>query len=326
MTLANALLIATGSVLLIDVAVRLFCGRIVLRHFERRIPFAVEQTTANPSAERIEFPSADGLTLRGSLLHHTDQKPRGLVIFCPELEGSHWSANAYAGGLFAGGYDVLSFDFRNQGESDSTPGYQPLHWVTEYEVSDVIAAIRYARSRADVGALPIGLFGISRGGGAALAAAVRTPDIQAVACEGAYSIESLMLHYVLRWASLYVPAWLMRRFPIWHVRGTLALVRWYSGWRRHVRYVTIEKALPVLKDRSVLMIAGGRDTYVTPKITEILAKRVDPRRELLWVAPDARHNEGRQVDQAGYDERLLETFRRLETPVPDRFPRLLHVA
>ncbi|MCC7424184.1 MAG: alpha/beta fold hydrolase [Planctomycetaceae bacterium] len=326
MSLANVLLVAAGALLVFDLIVRTICGRLVLRHFERKIPFAVEQATPNLSAERIEFPSADGLTLRGSLLRHTDQKPRGLVIFCPELEGSHWSANNYAAGLFAGGYDVLSFDFRNQGESDSTPGYEPMHWLTEYEVSDVLSAIRYARSRADIASLPIGLFGISRGGGAALAAAIRTPDVQVVACEGAYSTESLMLHYVLRWASLYVPAWVMRRLPIWHVRGTLVLVRWFSGWRKRVRHVTIERSLPVLSDRSILMIAGGRDTYVTPQITEILAKRVDPTRELLWVVPAARHNEARHVDQAGYDERLLEAFRRLETPVPDRFPRLLHVA
>lgn len=326
MSFAAVLLVAVGSTLLADIVVRLICGRLILRHFERKIPFAVENPPPNPAAEAISFPTTHGLTLRGSLLRHSDQKPRGLVIFCPELEGNHWSAATYASGLYAGGYDVLSFDFRNQGESDALPGYHPMHWLTEYEVSDVLAAVNYVRSRPDVAALPLGLFGVSRGGGAALAAAIRMPQVQVVACEGAYSTESLMLHFVLRWASLYVPSWLMRRLPIWHVRGTLALVRWASAARKRVRYVTIERALPVLKDRSILMIAGGRDTYVTPQITEILAKKIDPTRDLLWVVDDARHNEARHVDQSGYDERLLEAFRRLETPVPNRFPRLLHVA
>lgn len=43
----------------------------------------------------------------------------------------------YCQGLVVAGFHVLSVDFRNQGESDSIPGYVPIHWVSEYELDDV---------------------------------------------------------------------------------------------------------------------------------------------------------------------------------------------
>lgn len=324
----TALLLAAGILLLADLVLHLVAVRLVLPQFERKIPFGVEPAQPNPSAETVSFPTTNGLTLRGSYYKHTSQPSRGLILFCPELGGNHWSALSYAGGLFEAGYDILSFDFRNQGESDALPGYDPLHWLTEYEVQDVQAAMDFIQSRPDLAQQPLGLFGISRGGGAALAVATRRPDVRAIACEGAYSTESLLLHYALRWASLYLPAWLMRRLPLWHVRLTLAIARKVSERRRGCRLTLIERKLHRLAGRPVLMIAGGRDTYVSPQITGILASKVGAAHDPLWIVPKAKHNQAREIDKAGYDARLLEVFQGLKggaEPTPT-FPRLMSVA
>jgi pimeloyl-ACP methyl ester carboxylesterase len=282
----------------------------ILPILERSPPFGVESTTPCPHAEPVEFPTTDGLTLRGSLHLPAEGQPIGLIVFCPELEGDHWSAPRYCRGLIDAGFGILSFDFRNQGHSDHLAGYSPIHWLTEYEVSDVLAAVDFVKRTALIGDLPTGLLGISRGGSAALTAAARRPHIRGVACEGAFSISTMSLHYAMRWASLYMPHWVLSLFPIWHFRVTLALARWISQQRRHCRYVVLENWLPKLADRPILMIVDGRDTYVLPEISETLFGSF-PKGAQQWVVPSAKHNMARDVEPAEFDRRIVEFFSRI---------------
>jgi hypothetical protein len=39
--------------------------------------------------------------------------------------------HGYAPALLEAGFAVFSFDFRNQGSSDSLPGYHAKHWLSE---------------------------------------------------------------------------------------------------------------------------------------------------------------------------------------------------
>ncbi|HUG92741.1 MAG TPA: alpha/beta fold hydrolase [Planctomycetaceae bacterium] len=297
-----------AGVLLADLLVRALAVSAILPVFERRPPFAVEPAEPDPDVEPVAFATSHGLTLRGSLSRSLDRPSRGIVIFCPEMAGCHWQAPSYCQGLRRAGFDVLAFDFRNQGQSDSLAGYEPLHWVTEYEVADVRAAIEYVRSRDDLGGLPLGLFGISRGGGAALAAAARNGEVEAVACEGAFTTDALTLVYLYRWAELYVPNQIMRLIPHWHISGTLALARRVSQWRRACRYTVLECELLKLRDRAVLFIAGGRDTYVPPAVSEAMCRRIGGRRQRVWLVEEARHNLARRVDPDEYDRRLAAFF------------------
>ena len=125
------------------------------------------------SGEPVEFTTRDGLRLSGSYLATTAARRRGVIAFCHELNGDRWTALPYTRELLRRGFDVLTFDFRNHGDSGRITGYEPMPWVTNYEVLDVRAAIDYLAAREDVRALPIGLLGLSRGGTAALCAAAR---------------------------------------------------------------------------------------------------------------------------------------------------------
>ena len=297
--------------IVVDLTIHVISAMIALPLFERELTFSVEEVPPDPDAEQFCFPTSGGLTLRGSLLRQSQQPARGLILFCPELQGNHWSARWYCEGLIAAGFDVISFDFRNQGESDHMPGYVPLHWLTEFEVEDVAAAIAYVRGRGDLNGLPLGLFGMSRGGAAALAATVRDDSVQCVACEGAFSTESLSLHFTLRWASLYAPDWLLKIIPPWHLRLTLALVRLASQFRRRCRYTRLERQLSRLGNRPVMMISGERDTYVLPEITNMLSGHIDPGCRSTWIVPGAKHNGSRQVAAEEYDQRIAEFFSQL---------------
>ena len=299
----------------VDLVIRLiYVGKIVAV-FEQGPPVGAVPASPDPDVEVVRFPTSDGLTLAGSLHRGRQQPARGVVLFCPEFDGSHWSAANYCAGLLQADFDVFAFDFRNQGESDPQPGYRPLHWLTSYEVSDVNAAINYIGSRPDLRDLPLGLFGMSRGAGAALAAAATHPKIACIACDGAFTTMGLAVHYTRRWATLYVPAWLLKLLPVWHLRQTVVLARWRSQIRKGCRYTLLEKLFPRLRDRSVLLIAGQRDNYVPSEVTEILHRGLSPACGEIWFVPGARHNMARQSDPETYDRHLVRFFSQMTADV-----------
>jgi len=304
----NWLILILIVLVAIDLVVQCVYVRLVLRIFETKPPFSVPETSPDPGAEHVSCVTADGVTLRGSIHRNPGISPKGLILFCPELEGSHWSATSYAHGLLEDGFALLSFDFRCQGESDTQPGYSPLHWATTFELEDVRAALRFIESRSDLSELPLGIMGVSRGSAPALIAAAESSNVKAVCCEGAYSTDALLVHFISRWATLYVPRFLLPILPMWHIRVTSVLTRLTSQFLRKRRYVVLEKWLPKLKDRSVLLVAGERDNYVHPDVGRQLQKRIDSPAVQFWLVPSAKHNRARDVGPAEYDRRLRDFF------------------
>lgn len=293
----------------IDLLVTIGYAFIILPIFERIPPFGVHPVDPHPDAEEIFFQNAHGLTLRGSLYQHQKQPSRGLILFCPELAGSHWSVMSYCEGLWNAGFDLIAFDFRNQGESDFQAGYEPLHWLTEFELNDTLSAIDYIKSRDDLRNLPLGVMGISRGGTAAMAVAARCPEIECVACEGSYVTNDLFLHFALRWAALYAPDLMLKLSPMWHLKRTLNLARRISQWKRKCRYVLLEQYVPQLRQKRILLISGKRDSYVNPEVPKKMCERIFPNNEdCLWIVPKAKHNGARKVAKEEYDRRLVEFF------------------
>jgi len=121
--------------------------------------------------EPVELSTGSGRKLSGSYFHHSAVSRRGVVAFCHEFTGDRWLFENYVGPLLEQGFDVFSFDFCNHGRSDSIPGYEPIQWVTTHEVDDVRAIIDGLCSRPDADPQGVAILGVSKGGGAALAAA-----------------------------------------------------------------------------------------------------------------------------------------------------------
>jgi pimeloyl-ACP methyl ester carboxylesterase len=304
------LLTALAACVVVELAIRFLVLSFVLPIFERRPPFNVKPVDPDPDAELLRIPTTNGLMLAGSLYRPIGE-PRGLIVFCPEFCGSQWSAGTYASGLLDAGFAVLAFDFRNQGDSDFERNYAPTHWLSEREVDDTCAVLRYASSRHDLRELPVGLFGVSRGGNAALLAASRVSYVQAVAADGAFSTEGMMLHYAYRWAELYVTRRIARLVPEWHLVEMMRFARRVSGLRHGVRYSLLDRWLPRLNGRPVLLIAGERDSYVAPAVAERLRQRIGPSCEPVWFVPGAKHNQSRDVATAEYDAKLRDFFEQI---------------
>ena len=302
------------AVLLIaEVLIQWHAIRVVLALIENSPPFRVESLPPDPDAEPFSVETHDGITLRGCLYRHTERTPRGLIVFCPEFASNHRSALLYCSALSRAGFHVLTFDFRNHGDSGKLDGYEPLHWLTHYEVTDLNAIIDYVYTRPDLNELPLGLFGISRGGGAALYVAAQRPEVLRVAVEGAFGTEMMMMAHAYRWISIAAPAPLVKIIPEWHIKWTVTLSRWVSQRRRRCRYAMLERVLPLIANKPALVIAGERDTYVLPEVSREIVRLIG-QPAALWSVAKAKHNLARPVDPDTYDRRLIEFFSQLDQP------------
>ncbi len=303
----STILLVIAGVLLADFAVRVFYVRLILPQFEAKPPFFVTQHAPDPAAETIATVTTDGYLLRGTVFR-SEGPARGVILFCPELDGNRWSAAYYAEGLIQAGFDVVSFDFRGQGNSETQPGYSPIHWPTDFEMKDVDAAIAWIHEQPEWLGLPLGTFGISRGSLIALMAAGDHPEVRAVCGEGTYTIDRLVEHFTKRWAQLYIPPWALVLIPMWHLRITLRMVRWVSERRRSVRYAIVERRIRALRKIPVLLISGERDSYVHPEVTAGLVRAIGGSLSRLWLAPQSKHNQARDMHPSEYDRRLVEFF------------------
>ena len=306
-------IVGLSVLVLADAVIQWNAVRVVLALIENSPPFRVESLPPDPDAEPFSVRTRDGITLRGCLYRHTEQTPRGLIVFCPEFASNHRSAMLYCSALSRAGFHVLTFDFRNHGDSDSMPGYEPLHWLTKYEVLDLNAIVDHVYSRPDLNELPLGLFGISRGGGAALYVAARRPEVLQVATEGAFTTDMLMMSHARHFIPIIVPALVAKIIPDWHIKVTVAVARWISQRRRHCHYVQLERVLPKLANKPALIIAGQRDTYVLADVAQGLVRLIG-QPQALWTVAKAKHNLARSVNPAEYDRRLVEFFMNLDQP------------
>jgi len=298
-------LIGIAAVAACDLMFRRYVTPRICDIFENVPPFNV--VTENPvdTAETISIITADGVNLKGCLINGHLRDAKGLILFLPEMRGNHWMAKRYCAALIEQGYMVLSVDFRSQGESASLPGYSPIHWVTEFEMTDVDAMMHFIQTRAALKSLPLLVYGVSRGGVAALISACRYSCVRGVVADSAFGTMSMTKYFVDRFVTYVIPQWIYRLLPAWHVDLTLKNGIRFSEQRRKCQYVHLERERVSLDSRSVLLISGGRDSYVTPEIAKRLQDIVGQHCQ-LWIAPGAKHNMSRSICTEEYDRRIVE--------------------
>jgi fermentation-respiration switch protein FrsA (DUF1100 family) len=282
----------------------------VKRIFLEKPLFIIPRGQPDAAAEEVALRSADGLTLRGCYLKHTAAHRRGVILFGLEFGSNRWACGPAADFLRAGGYDVFTWEPRNQGDSDRQEGFEPLQWVTDREAADCQAALDYLKRRPDADPRGVGLYGFSKGANAGLVVAARDPYIRCAATDGAFGHYSVMVPYMRVWFSIYD-----RRRPLHGLVGA-----WYFGLvartvmrglerERGVRFPDVETAVRMLSPRPLLMIHGGADTYIKPVMARALFAYARKPKE-LWVVPEAKHNQAPNTAGDKYRRRVREFFDR----------------
>ena len=229
----------------------------IARRLSRSCPFwnarlrsPLSRPSPAPAAERVAFRTPDGVTLHaslhlpargaarrhGDLLSRIGRRPLVGHLVLPRPDGEPALRSSPSTSAI-------------RAKATNCPATSPIHWLTEFEVTDALCRHRLRRKRRptlrELAAGPLRhqprRLGRARGRGP-------LAGVQCVACEGVFSISTMSLHYTLRWASLYHPAWIMRLYPMWHIRSTLAVARWVSQ---------VPPALPLRRARKLAPQTGG---------------------------------------------------------------------
>ncbi len=260
--------------------------------------------------EEVSFETADGVRLAGTLgPEPEDSAEAPIVVFCHEFSAKRQSAARYGWFLREAGYRVFAFDFRGHGDSSTVAGYEPRQWVTEHEVFDLRAALRYLRNRPDTSGRRIALLGVSRGAVAGLIVAGADPSIAGIVSDGAFCTQRTLHTYIRRWAPIFVDEPL--RFILKSPDFMFAFFRWMAfklaEHRLGVRFVSLMPALRRLR-APVLFIHGEKDSYVDAAQAHRLRDAAGARAD-LWIVPDADHNEAAEIAPEEYRRRVADFLR-----------------
>jgi pimeloyl-ACP methyl ester carboxylesterase len=287
--------------------VRLKYIEYVVRIVQEKPLFVIPRGRPADDAEEVRFAADNRLTLAGVYLKARPPRRKGVILFGLEFGSDRWSCVPYCEFLRQAGFDIFAFEPRNQGQSDNQPGYEPLQWVTDFEVHDFDAAIRYLKSRHDADPGGIGLFGISKGGSAGLIAAARADFVRCCVTDGAFATHTTMIPYMRKWVAIYSDKYLLQRIiPTWvYSRIAKAALR-KTRRQRGCRFPHLEHFLPRLR-QPLLMIHGAADNYIKPEMArELFALAGGPKE--FWLVEKAKHNQAFHVATAEYQRRVLEFF------------------
>jgi len=278
----------------------------LLRIFQERPIFIIPRGEPRPGAEDVRFESTDGLHLQGCYLKAEGPR-KGVILFGLEFGSNRWSCRQYCEPLLAARYDVFAFEPRNQGDSEEMAGYQPLQWLTSYELTDTQAAIAYLKSRPDADPKGIGFFGISKGANAGMMAAARDKYVRCIVTDGAFGTYSTMVPYMRKWVAVYNENYLTHGLmPGWFY-GAVAMAGVRKVQRRSgVKFLHVEGAMRKLQ-RPLLMIHGGGDTYIKPEMARSLFDRASGSK-VFWVVPNAKHNQAQIIAADEYANKVVQFF------------------
>jgi pimeloyl-ACP methyl ester carboxylesterase len=279
------------------------------RVFVEKPLFIIPRGDPDPTAEEVRFPTANGMRLQGTYFKTTAPTRKGVIVFGIEFGSDRWSCRSYCDPLRVAGYDVFAYEPRNQGKSDVIRDYEPLQWVTRFEVADARAAVTYMKSRPDADPLGAGWFGVSKGANAGLAVMTKDPWIRCAVTDGAFGLTSVVLPYMRKWIHLFnnnyivhglMPAWFYAHFAMVGIRRVER--------ERKVRFFHLEPRAKRIR-QPLLMIHGEADSYIKMEMARALFRRVTGPKE-LWAVPKARHNQSITFAGSEYARRVVEFFDR----------------
>jgi uncharacterized protein len=297
----------SGFLLIRHVQVRWQYQDKVARIFQEKPLFVIPRGQPLAEAEDVRFPTTDGLTLRGCYLA-TPKPRRGVILFGLEFGSNRWSCRPYCEHLIDAGFDVFAFESRNQGDSESLPGYDPLHWVTAYEVQDARAALAYLKARPDADARGVGFFGISRGAGAGLLAAGSDPFVRCCITDGMFATYATVVPYMRHWVCIYIQSYLLKGLlPSWYYGLVGKAAMRQIERERRCRFPHLERALRSLAPRPLLMIHGEADSYIRRDMAASLFAYARQPKE-FWLVPGAKHNQALDLCGDEYRRRILAFF------------------
>ena len=261
--------------------------------------------------EEVSFRAVDGHRLEGVILPATGIRPkRGMIVFAHEVGSDRSSCLRYCRPLLDAGFDVFAFDFRGHGASAPEEGYRPRQWPSDRERADMLGAIAFIGAYLEQQGRPrdVGLFGVSRGAGAAILASVGMDQVKAMVTDGAFSSDTTLEYLMKRFATIFAR---IRVVAENHPPTVWRLLRWLLFRECHRRYgcrfPSVRKAIVRLGSKPILLIHGEKDSYIPVAQSEALYELATGPK-YLWIVPEAKHNHSVMVRMEEYARRVVRFF------------------
>jgi len=280
---------------------------IIARIFQEKPLFQLPYGQPQADAEEVTLVTRDGLKLQACYLK--SNKPRkGVLLFGLEFGSNRWSCVPYCDFLREAGYDIFAFEMRGQGDSPAQTGYEPLQWVTDFEVVDFQTAIAYLKTRPDKDRRGIGLFGLSKGGSAGLMVASQDEFVRCFVVDGAFASLTTMVPYMRQWVMIYTQTPRIARIvPVWYFYLAARIGIRRIEKERDCHYPPLEPCMAKLAPRPLFMIHGGADNYIKPDMARALFDLAGEPKE-FWLVENAKHNQAITVAADEYKRRVLAFF------------------
>ncbi|MFO0891745.1 MAG: alpha/beta fold hydrolase [Isosphaeraceae bacterium] len=250
-------------------------------------PLLVDPRRLSEDAAPWSVRTGDGVTLRGWYLPTPER--RRLIVLVHGMWSSWLEMAALGRDLHARGHDVLLFDLRGHGQSDSS-----RLTMGRRERADLRAVLRWAEGEGFTRDR-IGWLGYSMGASTLLLEAAQNPEIQVVVMDSPYGNLPEVLSAQLSRHS---------RLPSYFNPGILAAAHWIFG-------VRTDDLVPVRAarswgDRPLLLIHGESDTIVPVTQAYQIAQAAGASCTTLTL-PGVDHVKAYEADPQGYVS-LIESF------------------
>ena len=274
-------------------AISMATGFLVYQYARARGQWGTDEPPAGV-AEEVSFKSVgDALKISGWFFPAHAETPAPTIVLCHGIWTGRRECLPLALRFQAAGYNVLTFDFRAHGLSEGR-----FTSVGHHETNDVLGAVAYVKSRAEVDPSKIGVIGFSMGAAASIQAAARCQDIAALVADSAYANFVDAARYSFS---------LITRVP--HFPMAPMAMRW-AKWLVNVDANQLRPvdAIGRIAPRPVLIAHGELDEIVPVRHAHNLFKAAGEPKE-LWIHPAAHHVGARDIDTEGYFARIARFMR-----------------
>ncbi|MCQ1531135.1 alpha/beta hydrolase [Lutispora saccharofermentans] len=239
--------------------------------------------------KKFDFKTDDGITLKGIEIA-PKMAPKGTILTCHYLGGSKEMIVPFIDPLLKAGYRVLSFDFRNHGESETAKN------IKFSLKDDFFCFYKHIKQLGYEG--PFGIIGFSMGSTSAIFGLDRFQDIKAAIIDsGPLIMVQDYFKYVLK--DQKIQNSICRIF-------FLLIFLYYAGFRRMSRMTIL--VLNKMKEKKVLFIHGERDNIIPLSDAKFALASMPEGNGELWSIPGSRHLTNRFLKKEEYEKRIVDFF------------------
>ncbi len=295
--LKNVLKIAVGVVAVI--AVIIFGVALYAEHkmiYPPREAITVTPKDIGIDYDEIRYTTVDGLTIRGWFIPASSAasaNTQATIILAHGYSHNRAQMNEYMKFLHERGFNVLSFDFRGNGESDgkyTTVGYN--------EQKDVDGAVEWLKANHPKESSKIGILGISMGGATAILATAHNKKIDAIVTDSSFSKLSNVVD------AFFVIVAKLPAYPFSPVTVRIAEIE----TKAHIDEVVPVKYVADIAPRPILIIHSKVDKDILYDKNALPLYETAGNPKQLWSVDGGGHVENHSFAGKEYEERVDKFF------------------